>query len=113
LFEGCRINKSLQEAKSSDREQSFQDVPKFPGKSESYDDWRFQMTTFLDEESKEWGEVCGKLGKFATMPTDKELEEIWQSFVSKGVDMIYMNNQLYNLLSMNLTENALANVRMC
>ena len=90
---------------------AFQNIVKFPGKAEMYEDWHFQLTSFLEEENKEYGEILDKLDKFPSKPTDEELTKIWAEYVSKGIDMIYFNSQLYSVLTMNLTDTALTSIK--
>jgi len=94
---------------------SFQSLSKFCGKPEEYPDWHFKILTFFGEGQGGglWIDLLTKIDKLPTLPTSKEIEEIEQDIVNKdsNVNVKWMNTQLYSVLSLNLSGNALKSIK--
>ena len=83
----------------------FMAIQNYTGKQEEYDDWRFRASSFLcmEEGFKElltWIEKC-------TKEPDKTDLDSWE-LEEEGRDAKMMNEQLYNFLTLNLKDKALA-----
>jgi hypothetical protein len=93
----------------------FDALPKFSGKAEAYEDWKFQIEMFIGFEEGftvlfEWIETM------KDMPTLKGLygEDLQQSqhpTIKNAYDLKRMNEQLYNFLCLNLQGDALTTAK--
>ena len=91
---------------------AFQSLPRYGGKAEDYDDWKFKVKTFLSEEDG-YAEIIIELELLGTAPTVSHMTNFFDKLREKfpEVDMARCNKQLYQLLSLNLTDKALAQVK--
>ena len=100
---------------------NFGSVPSYSGKQEEFDDWRFKMSTFLSGE-KTYKDVLTKLGEFKVLPTEDKVNEMYDEINKHRRDetgeeeidreeQIWLNHELYQVLSMNLREKALLSVK--
>ena len=86
----------------------FPDLPKFDGKAEKYDDWRFKVVTFLEMEDH-FSELLTFVEKLPKMPTEEDCDE-WED-ENEDRNSKLMNAQLYNFLCLNLKDEALTMVK--
>ena len=105
---------------------SFLKLPTYGGKLEDYDDWKFKATTFLNEEP-EFQSLILKINMCLTEPDEKDIEEMFKDIEaefdkanedaekydepSANIDRKWVNQQLYQVLSLNLTDTALATIK--
>ena len=96
------------------QKRSFDKVPKYSGKHLEYEDWKFQMTTFLNE-SPQMKEALSLINEFVKQPTNEEIEVMFNKVEEKlgeeNVDREWVNHQLYQVLSLNLTSNGLGTIK--
>ena len=92
-------------------------LPKYSGKHEEYDDWKFKMRTFLSEEV-EFKELMSVLENLKDIPTAAEIKVILSEMVSeiKKEDdeeaiVSWTNHQLYQVLCLNLEGKALSMIK--
>ena len=86
----------------------FGSLPLFDGRVDKYDDWRFKVITFLEMEDN-FRELLEWTEKLTTMPEQKDLDA-WE-FEQKNRNASLMNDQLYNILCLNLKDEALTMVK--
>ena len=93
---------------------SFDKVPKYSGKHSEYEDWKFKMTTFLNE-TVHIKETLNLLNQYTKQPTNANIDDIFnkveEKFGHENVDRDWINHQLYQVLSMNLTDGALSTIK--
>ena len=106
------LEKKAEERKNSrnnmTNRKGFTAVPKYSGKAEEYDDWKFKVTTFLGEEPF-FRELLQWIEDRTEEFDELEVEE-WAA-TKEGMDIKWMNNQLYTILSLNLVGPALALIK--
>ena len=72
------------------------------------------MTAFLNE-SPQMKETLSLVNEFVKQPTNEEIEEMFNKVDMKlgeeNTDRKWMNHQLYQVLSLNLTGNALGTIK--
>ena len=106
--EGMRRNMNITTKKS------FSGLPKYGGKADEYDDWKFKMKTFLHEE-KGYQELLQAVDKLTTRITDNDINEIFEKLTeelgSEVINREHMNQQLYQALSLNLYGPALSVIK--
>ena len=86
----------------------FAAIPKYTGKVEDYDDWRFQAQTFLGMEDG-FEELIEWIEKQTKEPEQDDLDD-WEAD-NKGRNATLMNDQMYSFLCLNTREKALATVK--
>ena len=89
-------------------------LPKYTGEHVKYDDWKFKVKTFLNEDI-EYVELLTKLDEETEIPTNERAQEIidevnWKFNVAEK-DLKWLNHQLYQLLCTNLEDKALKAVK--
>jgi hypothetical protein len=100
---------------------NFGSVPAYSGKQEEFDDWRFKMSTFLSGE-KTYKDVLMRLGEFKVLPTADTANQMYDEINKhrreetgeeeiEREEQIWLNHELYQVLSMNLKEKALLSVK--
>ena len=91
---------------------AFKSLPKYGGKPEEHDDWRFQVGAYMSEDEG-YHELFVAMEKLLKPPSREDMAEIYRSLVDKypKIDMAKMNKELYLFLSMNLQGKALALVK--
>ena len=96
---------------------SFGEVPKYNGKAELYDDWRFKFCNFLYEEDG-WIQIVRKLDRMLTTPTVDELEKFKDELLlsqEKGLmtaaDIYMKSSQLYLCLCSKLDGASLTSIK--
>ena len=82
----------------------FSDLPRFDGKAEKYNDWRFKVVTFLEMED-EFSELLTHVESLPKMPTAEDFDE-WEDEEPDNRNFKRMNEQLYNFLCLNLKDEA-------
>ena len=98
-------------AMTSRRDFSF--LPKYAGKHEDFDEWKFKMSTFLSEEN-EFKELLLKLDKLKEVPEDFEVNDVLNQIdemCGKKGNQEWINHQLYQVLCMNLEGKALSMIK--
>jgi len=91
---------------------SFSVIPRYGGKADDFDMWKFRMSTFLKEEPG-WEEILKALDAFTAIPSDAQLSTMIQEVVvdAPGVndtnEVKNMCRQLNQVLCLNLEDNAL------
>ena len=86
----------------------FPSLPKYGGKHEEFEDWKFTMVAFLSEEV-EYKELTSRLDQLTDVPDDDEAKRIIeqvQSEFGQTDDKNWMKHQLYQVLCLNLTGKA-------
>jgi hypothetical protein len=86
----------------------FSNLPSYNGKAETYDDWHFKVTTYLEVED-EFKNLLEYIEKLTKEPTEESLGE-WE-FEGENRNAKTMNDQLYYFLCLNLKEEALTMVK--
>ena len=84
---------------------NFNSLPKYNGKHEEYEDWRFKITTFLSEEL-EHKELMLLLDKESAVPEEGRAlallqgtdDAIHETHPTREVDKSWINHQLYQVL---------------
>ena len=96
---------------------SFGEVPKYCGKAELYDPWRFKFCNFLYEENG-WIEVMRRLDLMLTMPTDadldvmkSEIKQLQLAGVTTEQELVMKSSQLYLCLCSKLDGASLTSIR--
>ena len=86
-------------------------IPHYTGKAEEYDTWKFKMTAFLHEETS-FQILLSWIEEKTTEITLEELEdfELNNDKINSG-ETAWMNSQLYQVLSLNTLDAALAQVK--
>ena len=87
---------------------NFATLPKYSGKAEDYDDWRFQASVFLSIETG-FADLIHWIENQTPEPDQEDVGE-WE-LGEKGRDADLMNDQLYNFLCLNTKDKALASVK--
>ena len=87
---------------------NFATLPKYSGKAEDYDDWRFQASVFLSIETG-FADLIHWIENQTQEPDQEDVGE-WE-LGEKGRDADLMNDQLYNFLCLNTKDKALATVK--
>ena len=81
----------------------FSNVPHYSGKHEEYDDWKFHMGAFLGEDLQ-LGSLLRRMELVTTIPDEQEVSKIFEDVETEMktvVDRIWINHQLYQVLSLN------------
>ena len=107
------LDKKKDFAKSLTNKKSFGSLTKYSGKHDEYDDWKFQVGSFLSEDPG-YHELLIELEKLLKCPTKEDMANIFMTInekVIEDLDMREMNKQLYQLLSQNCKDKALATVK--
>ena len=88
---------------------TFGSFPKYGGNPNEYDDWKFQLKSFLSEDDC-YAELLIELELLLEVPTVGKMSEIFDKLNAKYIDldMEVMNKQMYQLLSLNLKDKALS-----
>ena len=90
---------------------AFSTLPRYPGKAEEFDNWKFQMSQFLSEEPQyiaflEWIEM---------RQDEIQKEDLTEYTLSVeglvDVETEWMNHQLYQVLSLNCIGDALVQIK--
>ena len=91
---------------------NFNALPKYSGKHEEYDHWKFKMTNFLSEEI-EFKELILELEEFTEVPDESKANDLIKHINEKfkAEDKLWLNHQLYQVLSLNLEGKALTMIR--
>ena len=91
---------------------NFASLSKYSGKSEEYDDWKFQVATYLSEDEG-YHELIIHLEKFLKPPTKEDMLDIFTELNVKfpSLSMEVMNKELYQFLCLNLKDKALGTVK--
>ena len=105
--------KDKKEKRTMTTRNNFRYLPKYNGKHEEFDDWKFKMRTFLSEES-ELKELLLKLEELTEVPDDEYILNLIKEIHAsdgQGEDEKWMNHQLYQVLCLNLEGKAVATVK--
>ena len=96
---------------------AFQYLPKYNGSAEKYEEWNFKLKTFFTEEPG-WAEILEKIEELPIFPALNDIEAMFsklnaeRKLISKPeISMSWMNHQLYQVLSLNVTDKALAAIK--
>ena len=97
---------------------NFSGLPKYNGKHEDYDDWKFKMRTFMSEET-EFKELLVCLDDQKEVPVDGKALEILEvvkqetrkTHPDRDVSVAWINHRLYQILCSNLEGKALNMVK--
>ena len=96
---------------------SFSNLPKYTGKHEDFDDWKFKLTTFLSEEV-EYKELILILDKVTVLPDESLINQLMEQAATvvqarhhKTMDRQWVNHQLYQVLCLNLEGKALSMIK--
>ena len=90
----------------------FSYLPKYSGKHEEFEDWKFKVKAFSSEE-KEFKEFFLEIEKHTETPKDDEILKIVDGVHAEsgeGKDPAWLNHQLFHVLCLNLKGKALAMV---
>ena len=91
----------------------FSSLPKYSGKSEEYEDWKFQVGSLLATEPG-YHDLFVELDKLMKPPTLEDMKTIFTAINTKcmaDLDARDMNSQIYQMLSLNVRDKALATVK--
>ena len=96
---------------------SFSNLPSYDGRHELYDDWKFKMKTFLNEE-KDMKELMVVLEAVREIPTKEDVEGIFDKVDDElvknceaKINRNWANQQMYQILCMNLQGKALSSIK--
>lgn len=95
---------------------SFSVIQRYGGKADDFDMWKFRMATFLMEEPG-WEGLLKALDTFTVIPSDAQLGQmitdtvVAEPAIEDAQEVKAMCKQLYQVLCMNLEDNALKGIR--
>ena len=107
-------NNDLGQSLTSRRD--FSSVPKYGGKTEDYEEWAYKMKVFLGDK-RGWQEILSEIEELSVVPDVIVMDTIFEKH-NRGktkesqVDQEEMNHQLFQVLSLNLTEKALSGIKV-
>ena len=92
---------------------NFTTLPRYNGKAEMFDDWKFKAQALLGEDHG-YAEVLIELATLTQAPTLQSMTDFFNKNLVgkyKDIDMSRMNKQLYQMLCLNLEDKALSQVK--
>ena len=105
--QGMRADREKKRGRMLTEKRSMMNIGTFDGKQENYDDWKFKSSNFFGEEGKVWREVLHEIERRIDEPDDKFFETIGDMCRAAEVDPIYMNTQIYSVLTQKVSGKAL------
>ena len=95
----------------------FNSLPSYEGKHETYDNWKYKLKRFLNEDM-EIKELMVQLEKVKMIPSKEDVLDLFEladnellKIGQEKCDRYWINQQLFQVLSMNLEGKALASVK--